>query len=151
MTEYDATERVIDRLLRALAGQLGTSKEPALTPDAVEALSGLRRAEAQLLFGHAGHLVHYGTDTEALEALIHLITAVQRDEAPVDAAVKPGDEVRLVGELPESLAEYDETILRETVFVVRYVSKAPTVEVQTDLTVDYTVETVPASALRPAT
>ncbi|MDI6104065.1 hypothetical protein QLQ12_36290 [Actinoplanes sp. NEAU-A12] len=148
MTEDDVAESVIDRLLWALAAQLSTSTEPALTPDAIDALSNLSRAEAKLIFGQAGHLVHYGADTEALEALIHLITAVQRDEAPVDAAVKPGDQVRLVGELPESLAEYDETSLRETVFVVRYVSRAPTVEVQTDLTEDYLIETVPATALR---
>jgi hypothetical protein len=150
MTEGDIVDGVIDRLLWALAAQLGTSKEPALTPDAVDALSDMSRAEAKLIFGHAGHLVHYGADTEALEALINLITAVQRDEAPVDAAVKPGDEVRLVGELPESLAEYDKTSLRETVFVVRYVSRAPTVEVQTDLAEDYMIETVPVAALGPS-
>jgi hypothetical protein len=108
----------------------------------------LSRTEAKLIFGQAGHLVHYGADTEALEDLIRLITAVQRDEAPADAALRPGDEVRLVGELPESLAEYDETSLRETAFVVRYVSRTPTVEVQTKLTEDYMIETVPATALR---
>ena len=150
MTDGDIAESVIDRLLWALAAQLGSSEERALTPDAVDALSDLSRAEAKLIFGQAGHLVHYGTDTEALKTLIDLITAVLRDEAPAEAPVKPGDEVRLVGELPQSLAEYDETSLRETAFIVRYVSRAPTVEVQTDLTEDYMVETVPSTALRPS-
>ena len=142
-------ESVIDRLLLALAEQLGRPGGPALTAGAVEALADLSRAEADLIFGQAGHLVHYGADTEPLETLIHLISAVQRGEASAPAAVRPGDEVRLVGELPESLAGYDETWLRETVFVVRYVGKDATVDVQSDLIEDYMIATVPAAMVEP--
>ena len=111
MTDEVTAESVVDRLLLALAAQLDRSGDPALAAGAVEALADLSRAEADLIFGQAGHLVHYGVDTEPLKTLIHLISAVQRDEAPGDAAVRPGDEVRLVGELPESLAGYDATWL----------------------------------------
>jgi len=57
--------------------------------------------------------------------------------------------VRLVGELPENLAGYDETWLRRTVFVVRYVSGAPTVDVQSDLAEDYMIATVPTAIVEP--
>ncbi|MGX7671238.1 hypothetical protein [Plantactinospora sp. DSM 117369] len=146
MTDEQATENVIDRLLLALAAQLDTS---ALAPGAVEAFADLSRAEAHLIFGQAGHLVHYGADTEPLQTLIHAISAVQRREAPEDAAVRPGDAVRLVGELPESLAGYDETWLRESVFVVRYVGRSPMVDVQSQLTEDYVIATVPAASVEP--
>jgi hypothetical protein len=149
VTDEQTAENVIDRLLLALAAQLDRSGGPALTAGAVEALADLSRAEADLIFGQAGHLVHYGADTEPLETLIHLISAVQRGEASGDAAVRPGDEVRLVGELPESLAEYDETWLRETVFVVRYVGRDATVDVQSDLTEDYMIATVSAAIVEP--
>lgn len=111
--------QVIDRLLAALAAQLHTSGDRALAADAARALADLSRDEAGVIFGQAGHLVHYGVDTEPLETLIHLIAAVQRSETSEDATVRPGDEVRLVGELPESLAGCDTTLLSETVFVVR--------------------------------
>ncbi|MGC4746630.1 hypothetical protein ACLQ28_13340 [Micromonospora sp. DT201] len=81
-------------------------------------------------------MVHYGADINPLEALMHMISAVQRGETGEDARVGPGDEVRLVGELPESLAGYDETWLRRTVFVVRHVGGDATVDVQSDLTED---------------
>jgi hypothetical protein len=149
VTDEQTAESVIDRLLLALAAQLDRSGGPALTAGAVEALADLSRAEADLIFGQAGHLVHYGVDTEPLETFIHLISAVQRGEASGDAAVRPGDEVRLVGELPESLAEYDETWLRETVFVVRYVGRDATVDVQSELTADYMIATVPAAIVEP--
>lgn len=149
VTDEQTAENVIDRLLLALAAQLDRSKGPALTAGAVEALADLSRAEADLIFGQAGHLVHYGADTEPLETLIHLISAVQRGEASEDAAVRPGDEVRLVGEFPESLAEYDQTWLRETIFVVRYVGRDATVDVQSDLTEDYMIATVPAAMVEP--
>jgi hypothetical protein len=142
---------VIDRLIQAFAAQLDTSGHPALTPGAVEALTGLSRAEANVIFSHAGHLVHYGADTEALEILIRLISDVQRCEAAADAAIMPGDEVRLVGEPPASLAaEYDATWLRETVFVVRYVGDDAKVDVQPDLTEDYLIEAVPIFVVKPA-
>jgi hypothetical protein len=106
MTDEQTAENVIDRLLRALAAQLDTSADPALAAGAVEALADLSRAETELIFGQAGHLIHYGYGVghEPLVTLINVITAVQRSGTPEDAPVRPGDEVRLVGELPESLA-----------------------------------------------
>ncbi|MFG1992845.1 hypothetical protein ACGFJ7_22985 [Actinoplanes sp. NPDC048988] len=144
MNEHTA-ENVIARLLQALAEQVAAS--PGLAEAAAEALADLSRAESETVFGEAGLLVHYGADTEALEALIREITAVQRREVAQDAPLRPGDEVRLVGELPESLAGYDGTRLRETTFTVRYVSRAPTIAIQSDLAEDYLVATVPASAV----
>ncbi|MFF0723054.1 hypothetical protein [Micromonospora sp. NPDC003816] len=149
MTDEETTERVIDRLLLALAAQLDTSGGPALAAGAAEALADLSRAQADVIFGQAGHLVHYGADTEPLKTLIQAITAIQRDEAPADAAVKPGDEVRFVGEASESLADYDETWLRETRFVVRYVGRNAMVDVQPDLTEGYMIATVPAASVEP--
>ncbi|MBL6280297.1 hypothetical protein JMF97_29465 [Micromonospora fiedleri] len=150
MTDEETTELVIDRLLLAMAAQLGTSGSPALAAGAAEALADLSRSQAEVIFGQAGHLVHYGADTEPLKALIHAITAIQRDEAPADATIKPGDEVRLVGEVPESLADYDEMWLRETTFVVRYLGRNAMVDVQPDLTEDYVIATVPAAAVEPS-
>jgi hypothetical protein len=123
---------------------------PALTPGAVEALAGLSRAEADLLFGQAGHLVHYHANTEPVEVLLQLIADIQRGAAAADAVIRPGDEVRLVGQLPASLADYDETWLRETVFVVRYVGDDATVDVQPDLNEDYVIQTVPTANVTPA-
>jgi hypothetical protein len=123
---------------------------PALTPGAVEALAGLSRAEADLLFGQAGHLVHYHANTEPVEVLLQLIADIQRGAAAADAVIRPGDEVRLVGQLPASLADYDETWLRETVFVVRYVGDDAMVDVQPDLNEDYVIQTVPTANVTPA-
>ncbi|MEU8220140.1 hypothetical protein AB0C47_30720 [Micromonospora taraxaci] len=149
MTDEETTELVIDRLLLALAAQLDTSGNPALAAGAAEALADLSRSQAHVIFGQAGHLVHYGADNEPLKTLMHAITAIQRDEAPADAAVKPGDEVRLVSEVSESLADYDETWLRETTFVVRYVGRTGMVDVQPDLAEDYLIATVPAACVEP--
>jgi hypothetical protein len=144
-------ENVLDRLIKALAAQLDASAPPALTPGAIEALSALDRPEANLIFGEAGHLVHYGANPQPVETLIRLISDIQRGESAADAEVVPGDEVRLVGKLPTDLvADYDETWLREMVFVVRYVSRTGTVDVQTDLIEDYWITTVPVAAVRPA-
>ncbi|MBM0276604.1 hypothetical protein [Micromonospora tarensis] len=148
MSDEQTTENVLDRLLLALAAQLHTSPGPALAAGAVEAFADLSRAETDLIFGQAGLLVHYGADTAPLEALLHAISTVQRAEAPDDAALRPGDAVRLVGELPESLAEYDENWLRETGLVVRYVGRDATVDVQSDLAEDYWIATVPVAAVR---
>ena len=72
----EVAEAVVGRLLLALAEQWSAS----LLPEAPEAFADLSRAEAQVLFGVAGHLVHYGTETESLGALISVITATQRLE-----------------------------------------------------------------------
>ncbi|MET8552124.1 hypothetical protein [Micromonospora zamorensis] len=147
--DEETTEIVIDRLLLALAAQLDTSGRPALAAGAAEALADLSRCQADVIFGQAGHLVHYGADTEPLKTLIHAITAIQRDEAPADAPLKPGDEVRLVGEVPDSLADYDEMWLRETTFVVRHVGRNAMVDVQPDLAEDYVIAMVPAASVEP--
>jgi hypothetical protein len=55
--------------------------------------------------------------------------------------------VRLVGEVPESLAGYDETWLRRTVFIVRYVSRTLTVDIQSDLAEDYMIATAPTAII----
>jgi hypothetical protein len=47
------------------------------------------------------------------------------------------------------MVSYDETRLRQTVFVVRYVGMDTTVDGQPDLTADYVIETVPAAILDP--
>jgi hypothetical protein len=47
-------------------------------------------------------------------------------------------------------ADHDPTWLREAVFVVRYVGDDATVDVQTDLTEDYLIETVPIASVQPA-
>ncbi|WIN00380.1 hypothetical protein ACTOB_004082 [Actinoplanes oblitus] len=149
MTYEDTAERVIDRLLLALAMQQHDKSGKSGLPDQVaEAFAGLSRDEAGVIFGQAGHLVHYGMDSEPLVSLIDMISAVQRGEAPEHAALKPGDSVRIVGDLPESLAEYDEAILRRTVFVVRYVGTDATVDVQPDLIEDYVIETVPIAIVK---
>jgi hypothetical protein len=49
----------------------------------------------------------------------------------------------------QSLAGYDETWLRRTVFVVRYVGRGATVDVQSDLTEDYMIATVPTASVEP--
>jgi len=41
-------------------------------------------------------------------------------------------------------------VLRETVFVVRYIGDDATVHVQPELTVDYLIETVPIANVEPA-
>jgi hypothetical protein len=148
VTDERSAESLIDRLLLALAAQLAALEDPALAAGAVEALAELGRAEADLIFGQAGHLVHYGADMEPLEALIRMISASQRGEASSDAVVRAGDEVRLVGELPDSLAHYNETMLREMIFVVRYVGKDETVAVQPYLNEDYVIETVPIANVK---
>ena len=137
-------------MIEALAAQLGISEHSALAPGAIEALTGLSRPEANLIFSHAGHLVHYGADTDPLEILIQLISDIQRGEAAADAAILPGDKVRLAGELPVNLADYDAAWLRETVFVVRHVVDGATVDVQPDLTEDYVIEAVPIAIVKPA-
>jgi hypothetical protein len=82
--------------------------------------------------------------------LIQLISDIQRGEASADDVIRPGDDVRLTGELPASLAEYDETWLRETVFVVRYVGDDATVDLQPELHEDYVIEVVPTANVSPA-
>jgi hypothetical protein len=58
--------------------------------------------------------------------------------------------VRLVGDLPPSVAGLNEKLLRETVFVVRDVGDDGTIDVQPELVQDYVVETVSGAIVRPA-
>lgn len=147
---HQPDESILDRLIRALAAQVAAASTGALAPAAVEALAELSRAEAKVIFACAGHLVHYDADTEPVELLIRLISAIQRDEAPTDARIVAGDRVRLVGDLPPSLAGDNEKWLRETIFVVRYVGDDDTVDVQPDLVEDFLIETVPTVNVTPA-
>ncbi|GAA1654368.1 hypothetical protein [Actinoplanes couchii] len=147
MTYEDTAERVIDRLLLALAAQQRESGRPGFPEQVAEVFAELSRDEAGVIFGQAGHLVHYGVNTEPLVGLVDMISAVQRGEAPEDAALKPGDSVRIAGDLPENLADHDEAILREMVFVVRHVGSDAMVDVQPDLLEDYVIETVPIAIL----
>ena len=141
----DEGEFVIERLIQALAAQVALDQ--GLAPDAAEAMSSLRRSDARWIFGVAGHLVHYGVDTEPLEALINMTANLQRSEAKADASIKPGDEVGLVGDLPANLDAYDRTWLQRTTFVVRYVGDDGTIDIQPHLNEDYVIETVPSSAV----
>ncbi|MET8151446.1 hypothetical protein ACIBSW_17270 [Actinoplanes sp. NPDC049668] len=144
----DHAAGLVERLIEALAAQIGASGTPALAPGAAAALSELSRDEARLVFGHAGHLVHYGADTAGLETLVRLISEVQRDEADAGDPILPGDEVRLVGELPSNLADYDANWLREATFVVRYVNADGTIDVQPAFTEDFVIETVPMAVVQ---
>lgn len=137
---------ILDRLIQALAAQL---QQPGamLTPGAREALSALSRDEARLFFGQAGHLVHYGSDGEAVNELIGVITGLQRDEAPADAVLRPGDVVRLAGRPSAGLSAYDAAAPTDTWYVIRYVGDDGTADVQPELTYDYVVEVVPLASL----
>lgn len=146
--DEEVSGKVIERLIRALASQVVASDSRVLAPDAIEAFGGLNRAETREIFGSAGHLVHYGTETEGLELLMELISRIQRQEADVNAALAPGDVVRLVGELPHGLDGYDSTWLSETPFVIRYVGPDATADVQPTLLEDYVIETIPIENLQ---
>src|SRR4051794_33539808 len=103
--------RLLERLLMALAAQAYEAPDRRLVPGAIRALSGLGRCESRLLFGNAGHLVHYGTPDELdeeLATLIKTIAAIQRSEAPPRAALLPGDAVLETGTVPPALVGYDE-------------------------------------------
>ncbi|HYN93507.1 MAG TPA: hypothetical protein VES42_06630 [Pilimelia sp.] len=54
MIDDDVQERVLDRLIEALAAQVEIAESRTLAPGAVAALSDLSRAEARLIFGAAG-------------------------------------------------------------------------------------------------
>jgi hypothetical protein len=149
MIDEDARDRVLDRLIEALAAQVEIADSRTLAPGAVAALANLSRAEVRLIFGAAGHRVHYDADTEPIATLIRLISDVQRSAAGADAVIRPGDEVHLARELLPDQTSNDVSWWDEVTYVVRYVGDDETVDVQPELTMDYVVETVPAAALRP--
>jgi hypothetical protein len=148
--DHDASHRVLDRLIEALAAQVEIADSHTLAPRAVAALADLSRAEVRLIFGAAGHRVHYDADTEPIATLIRLISDVQRSAADADAVIRTGDEVHLVRELLPDQASNNVSWWDEGTYVVRYVGDDGTVDVQPELTMDYVIETVPAAALRPA-
>jgi hypothetical protein len=143
-------ERVLDRLIEVLAAQVDVGGSRTLAPGAVAALADMSRAEARLIFGAAGHLVHYDADAEPIATLIRLISDAQRSVAGTDAVIRPGDEVRLDRDLLPDQASNNVPWWDEVTYVVRYVGDDETVDVQPELTMDYVVETVPAASLRPA-
>ncbi|HEX8630564.1 MAG TPA: hypothetical protein VF755_20585 [Catenuloplanes sp.] len=149
MIDDDAHERVLDRLIEALAAQVDIAGSRTLAPGAVAALGDLSRAEASLIFGAAGHRVHYDADTEPIATLIRLVSDAQRCAAGADAVIRPGDEVHLASGLLPDPASNATSGSEEVTYVVRYVGDDGTVDVQPELTMDYVIETVPAAAVRP--
>lgn len=144
----DVRERVLDRLIEALAAQVEIAESRTLTLGAVAALSDLSRAEARLIFGAAGHRVHY-EGTESIARLIKLVSDVQRSAADADVVIRAGDEVHVVQELLPVEARSGVSWWEEVAYVVRYVGDDETVDVQAELSMDYVIETVPAVAVRP--
>lgn len=139
----EASESVIERLVEALAAQVGLARG-ALAGETAEALSGLARDEAEVFFGSAGHLVHYGPATvrrEAVASLIAVVTDLQRvDDEP--RAFKPGDRVVL---------DQNQTDMEGgPVLVVRHVDQEGTLLLQPDLNQDYLLRSVSSAAARAA-
>jgi hypothetical protein len=66
-----------------------------------------------------------------------------------DAEIVADDVARIVSEPSASLAAYDPTRLRETMFTVPYVGDDATVDMQPELIDDYVIETVPIAIVRP--
>jgi hypothetical protein len=145
----DVQERVLDRLIEALAAQVEITESRTLAPGAVAALADLSRAETRLIFGVAGHRVHY-EGIEPIARLIKLISDVQRSAADADALIRAGDEVHVVQELLPVEARSGVSWWEEVTYVVRYVGDDRTVDVQAELAMEYVIETVPAAAVRPA-
>ncbi|MFK3984257.1 hypothetical protein ACI2K4_28280 [Micromonospora sp. NPDC050397] len=149
MIDDEMPERVLDRFVEALAAQVEVAEGHALAPGAVAALADLTRAEARLIFGAAGHLVHYDPDAKPIARLIKLMSDVQRSAAGGDTAIRAGDEVHLVQELLPHQARDGVSRWDEVTYVVRYVGDDGTVDVQAELAMEYVIETVPAVAVRP--
>jgi hypothetical protein len=144
----DVRERVLDRLIEALAAQIERTESRTLAPEAVAALADLSRAETRLIFGAAGHRVHY-EGSEPIARLIKLMSDVQRSAADADAVIRAGDEVNVVQELLPVEARCGVSWWDEVTYVVRYVGDDRTVDVQAELAMEYVIETVPAVAVRP--
>lgn len=148
MIDDDVREHVLDRLIEALAAQVDIAESRALAPGAVAALADLSRAEVRLIFGAAGHRVHY-EGAEPIARLIKLMSDVQRAAADADAVLRVGDDVRVVQELLPVEARSGVSWSDDVAYVVRYVGDDQTVDVQPELTIEYLIETVPAVAVRP--
>lgn len=85
-------------MIAALAAQVDAGESQSLAPGAVAALADLSRAEARLIFGVAGHRVHYD-GAEPIARLIKLMSDGQRAAADADAVMRTGDEVQVFQEL----------------------------------------------------
>jgi hypothetical protein len=147
MIDDDVRERVLDRLIEALAAQIEVAGSRTLAPGAAAALGNLSRAETRLIFSAAGHRIHY-EGSEPIARLIKLLSEVQRSAADPDAVIRAGDEVQVVQELLPAEARSGVSWWDEVSYVVRYVGDDQTVDVQAELTMDYVIETVPAVAVR---
>ncbi|KUL26928.1 hypothetical protein [Actinoplanes awajinensis] len=143
----DVRDRLLDRLIEALAAQVDIADSRALAPEAAAALAELSRAETRLIFGAAGHRVHY-EGAEPIARLIKLLSDVQRSAADPDAGLRAGDEVHLAQELLPMEARTSVSWWDEVSYVVRYVGDDQTGDVQAELTMEYAIETVPVAALR---
>ncbi|GAA2714637.1 hypothetical protein [Actinoplanes palleronii] len=86
-------------MIEALAAQVDIAASRALAPEAAAMLAELSRAETRLIFGAAGHRVHYD-GAEPIARLIKLLSEVQRSAADPDAGLRAGDEVHVVQEFP---------------------------------------------------
>lgn len=148
MPAENTPERVIDRLLLALAEQHRESADPTLPTSVAEAFADLSREESRLLFGQAGELLHYGAGDAPLRHLVRAICTVARDAAATSAAIRPGDDVRLVG-APDRIGGYSHEWLSRTTFVVRHVGDDGTVDLQPDPTEDFVILTVAVEHVRP--
>ncbi|MEU4693471.1 hypothetical protein [Actinoplanes sp. NPDC023714] len=124
MIDDHAGDRLLERLIRALAAQVAASPSPVLAPGAVAALGGLSRAEARTFYGAAGHRVHYETDTEGIATLIDLVSAAHRFAADPDTAIRPGDAVHVADVSPRE---------PDWFYTVRFVGDDGTVDVQPEL------------------
>ena len=160
----DESERVLERLIAALAAQVASAPDGLLADEARVSLADLGRGEVRWLFAVAGHLVHYGDAAAGpLEALAQQVTELQREETTASADTRarglrvdldgtqllPGDEVRVSGDVPQEL-HYGVDFLCEAVFVVRWVGADGTVDIQPGWDDDYVIVTVPLGVLQRA-
>jgi hypothetical protein len=141
-------ERFAERLIMALAAQIGSSAERGLAPEAMAALGDLTRFEASSFFGIAGHLVHYG-DLPDVELLMELVVDSQLSDDASGGELRIGDRVRLVDPPSLFVAETSEEWLTATTFAVRFLGEDGTIDIQPDLVDDYVIFTVPAAAVSP--
>lgn len=136
-------EWLVERLISALAAQVAQADPPVLAPRAAQLFTELRRGEAGMFFGVAGHLCYYGAgdgDRDEIQRLTDLVARIQRDEAFEEGAVHgllPGDVVRD----DDAEDEYD----RQLNWTVRFVGDDGTADLQP--ADDYILHTRPITVL----
>jgi hypothetical protein len=141
LTDVGLDTRLVEAVTDALAKQVEGTEGQSLAPGATAALRNLNRVETRSFFGFTGIRVHYDMST-ADRKLIDLVSDIHRAAASTAAATRPGDQVALV---PDPWFED-----MDVTYTVRYVGDDGTVDIQPELWMDYTVETVPMTALAPA-